>query len=211
MEKNPGETTEPIILDQFGHPIRRKTSKGNSSKSTAPAKRRQIKILERFGRHKWPAAIAFLLSALSLLVFLPRPVVSAPSVPFDPSSALSVSFDVTNNGITKLNDVNILVGVNFIRGPNGRPSLVGVPGFKSRFALDGWQHRQLSMDERITLNLSALIVGQTTSADIAVIVEYQPWILPLRREKVFRFATYQETDGSTHWRSWPTSASIPSR
>ena len=40
-------------------------------------------------------------------------------------------------------------------------------------------------------------------ADISIIVEYQPWLVPLRQEKEFRFATELGTDSRLYWASRP--------
>jgi hypothetical protein len=36
-------------------------------------------------------------------------------------------------------------------------------------------------------------------ADISIVVEYQPWLLPVRQEKEFRFATEPRIDGKLEW------------
>jgi hypothetical protein len=43
-------------------------------------------------------------------------------------------------------------------------------------------------------------VGSTTFADVELIAEYRPWILPWwHRRDVFRFKTYRDFDGRTRW------------
>jgi hypothetical protein len=36
-------------------------------------------------------------------------------------------------------------------------------------------------------------------ADISIIVEYQPWSMPMRQEKEFRFTTLPQSDGKLYW------------
>jgi len=59
-------------------------------------------------------------SALSLVVFLPRPTVLPPSVPLDQADQFSVSFDITNSGYIPLEDCTAYLGVGQIVGKDAR-------------------------------------------------------------------------------------------
>jgi hypothetical protein len=64
------------------------------------------------------------------------------------------------------------------------------------------------MDEKFTINLyGAIVVGDMrpagTGADIAIVVDYQPWFIPIRRRQIFRFVTQHFADGSFRWSSYP--------
>jgi len=45
-----------------------------------------------------------------------------------------------------------------------------------------------------------------TSADIRIVVQFQPWIMPWQRELEFRFVTQKGPDGGLHWAARPLEA-----
>ena len=61
------------------------------------------------------------------------------------------------------------------------------------------------MDERITITLADVCsIGppvQLSAADLSIVVSYKPWILPLPREKIFRFIARKQTNGLFYWYS----------
>jgi hypothetical protein len=65
-----------------------------------------------------------------------------------------------------------------------------------------WQHHNLSMDERFTINLQEAFPYKVDQADIAVVVTYKPWLFPFTATKRFRFVTYMNGT-QIHWGSWP--------
>jgi hypothetical protein len=147
---------------------------------------------------------------VAVLALLPRPVVSSPSVPFDPRNALSVSFDISNSNFVPLRDVSAYLGLGQLVGGKGSllsdepPSV----GYGSRFTNPEWQHHNLGMDERFTINLESMFRNMG-AADIAIVVSYRPWLLPITKEKIFRFVTGKRSDGVTYWRSWPVGEKLP--
>jgi hypothetical protein len=141
--------------------------------------------------------------SVSLVVFLPRPTVSPPSVPFDKNDKFSVSFNISNNGYIPLEDCTAMLGIGQILGRDVPFDPSFMPTFKSRFVMPAWQHHYLGMDDRFTVILSDLLRANVQSADIAIIVSYKPWFFPLHREKIFRFVTFKGTGASQYWRSWP--------
>jgi hypothetical protein len=147
--------------------------------------------------------------AASLVAFFPRPTVSPPSIPFDKNDRFSVSFDITNGGYVPLEDCEVSLGVGQIATKGARLDPSFLPTFKSRLVMPAWQHHTLRMDEKFTVVLSDLIRGNVESADIALIVSYKPWFLPIYREKAFRFVTFKQPDGQSYWRSWPIQEPLP--
>ncbi len=86
------------------------------------------------------------------------------------------------------------------------PSPSFIPSFKSRILIGQWQHHTIEMDERYSVPLTDSpfrFTYPTNFADIALIVSYRPWILPFRREKVFRFVTHKAENGNLYWYSLP--------
>jgi hypothetical protein len=137
------------------------------------------------------------------LVFVPRPIVSPPSTPFAQGNPLAVSFDVSNGGFIPLDDVGVSVGVGQIVSSHSRMDQNLIPNFNSRISNPDWQHHTLGMDGRFTVGLESMFAGGWGSADLAIVVSYKPWMLPFRREKLFRFVTFGSSDGNVYWRSWP--------
>jgi hypothetical protein len=147
--------------------------------------------------------------AAALTVFWPRPMVSAPSIPFDKTNPFSVSFDISNGGYLPLWDCGVGLGVGQIiniKGNHLDPSFI--PTFESRIINPAWQHHRLAMDERFTVALTDFL-DKAGAADIALIVSYKPWFVPINREKIFRFVTFKQADGNSYWRSWPIDEPLP--
>lgn len=143
--------------------------------------------------------------AVALLAFLPRPLVtlSDPVIPGDPWSANVV---VSNNNFIPLTDSTLEFGMGQITTVGRTPSPSFIPSFKSRILIGSWQHHTIEMDERYSVPLADSpfrFTYPTNFADIALIVSYRPWILPFRREKVFRFVTHKAENGNLYWYSLP--------
>ena len=68
--------------------------------------------------------------------------------------------------------------------------------------------KTLRVDDRFTVILSDFM-GNVDSADIALIVHYQPWFLPIDCEKKFRFISYKHWNGIHPWQSWPLHKKLP--
>jgi hypothetical protein len=153
------------------------------------------------------------------MVFAPRVVVSPPLQPVDPNNVLSASFDISNVGYVPLEDVGITVAI--IRAsfpgpppikwvtkmkPNGQPDFLH-SGL--HFVDPTWQHHSLGLDERLTINPESQISGIANEADMAVIVSYRPWMIPMHQKKPFRFVATKDGSGKTYWRSWPINEPAP--
>jgi len=155
-------------------------------------------------------AIATLVGGIAAaLVFLPR-ISVVPSDPVDAANPFSASFTIANNNFIPLRQVVASLGVGQIAGepreldPNFHPS------FESRLTMPAWGNHALDMDERFTITLSDMFNWpHVNAADIAIVVSYKPWILPLRREKVFRFITKRQTNRRLYWYSLPVGSPLP--
>ncbi len=159
-------------------------------------------------------AAATLLGGLAVVV--PRVAVSPPSAPVDPSNILSASFDIVNTGFLPLKDVGISVYVLSLSAPGtlrpltieGTQNSDGGQNFL-HFVNPTWQHHELGLDERLTINPESQIRGSVTTADMALGVSYKPWLIPIRLEKRFRFVAMKDGVGSIYWRSWPLNEPAP--
>jgi hypothetical protein len=155
----------------------------------------------------WVLGPATILGGIAaILVFLPRVTVSA-SDPPDPANPMSAAFTITNTNFIPLRSVDAALGIGQIMTLPAEPDPNFLPSFESRIDMPGWKGHDLDMDERFTMtpsDLFKLSPGALGGADIAIVVSYKPWILPWRREKVFRFIAKRQTNGQFYWYSLPT-------
>lgn len=156
----------------------------------------------------WKSFVVFSVFLGVFAILYPRPVVSPPSVPVDQNNRFSVSFDITNGGYIPLNDCGVFLGIGGIGGKGTKLNQSFNPSFKSRLTRPDWLHHNINMDERFSIVLSDLATGVEV-ADIAVVVSYNPWFLPIRMEKLFRFVTFKQSDSQIYWRSWPVDEPLP--
>jgi hypothetical protein len=83
-------------------------------------------------------------------------------------------------------------------GPNG-----------ARFYNQNWTNHELEPQEKFSTTLDPVLDWlvplqardsvTVTSAVITIVVQFQPWIIPWRREAEFRFATQKVPDGTLRW------------
>jgi hypothetical protein len=149
-----------------------------------------------------------------LVVLWPRP--SAASIdPIDPDNPFSSRITITNNSFVPLEDMEIGIHPQTIKAGNaqvlapGRQK--GDAGTVFTFTRPEWQHLLLDIDDSVTIT-PADILGPTggvsfgdqslLDADLSVIVRYNPWFVPFRRAKEFRFRTKQ-TNGKYYWYATP--------
>jgi hypothetical protein len=157
---------------------------------------------------------------LGALILFPRVVVSSPSGPMESGNIFDASLEVSNSGFIPLTDTGacLVVGriiARPIEGPNVGKGPKLRPGFRypdaekqTRACGNIWQHHNLSMDDRFTIKLTD-VLSRASEADIAVVVNYQPWFLPWRREKSFRFIAATDSTGKIDWRAWPFTEPSP--
>jgi hypothetical protein len=185
-------------------------TKRQRGKETPPNKaifRRVLKFLI--------AGIGIVASLLAFVALIPRVSVPVPSAAADPNNILSSSFEITNTGHVPLNDVSVKIAAGYIystKTGNGIHGILkgnGAPKFNITFELKSAQHHHLGLDDKITINPESNLTGFVDQADIAIIVEYQPWVIPIRREKYFRFIAMKDWQGNTYWRSWPVDEPAP--
>lgn len=169
---------------------------------------------EKAGQTKTRTRVVALLSGaatllgviMAALALLPR-VSVVPSDPVDPSNPFSASFTITNNNFIPLGEVSAWLGTGQVVTQPKKPSPGWIPNWQTRISKSEWKNHKLTMDERFTVTPADVVgLGPSASleyADIAIIVVYRPWILPLHREKVFRFDTRRQTNGLLYWYSKP--------
>lgn len=135
----------------------------------------------------------------ALLTFLPRPTVTVHG-PVDPSNVMSASFDIEERGFVPLRRVGAALAIRRLNV--GDAVFEGAPRFGTRFIRPEWRGQKLDMDDHLTVTPSDYFF-RATDGYIAIVVEYQPWFLPLHRERVFPFVTHRQTNGRLYWYALP--------
>lgn len=139
---------------------------------------------------------------LGYLALVPRPVVSQ-VVSAMPTNLLATSFSVTNNGYLPMYNTEFSCGV-INMDAKGKQKLGG--GFrivKPEQRASVIKYTQ-SYSAKCSQNLFGFIGENSekqpiTNADIEILVSFEPWLLPWREEKSFRFTTVTGDDNKLHW------------
>ena len=85
-----------------------------------------------------------------------------------------------------------------------------IPYFTGGIAYAPWLNHRIDMDERYEVSLNDLWdIKPLRFADIALVIYYRPWFLPINRKKVFRFITHKGQDGKLRWYAYPTGEAPP--
>jgi hypothetical protein len=160
-------------------------------------------------------ALATLIGGFAAVVmFLPRVLVSSPSALVDPNNMMSSSFEISNTGYVPLEEVSVKLAAAYMGGTAIRGAMPealksdGSPNFGILIGLRNSEHHYLDLDDHFTVNPESNLIGVKT-ADVVFIVSYRPWIIPIRKEKLFRFIAKKDARGNTYWRSWPAKEPAP--
>jgi hypothetical protein len=148
----------------------------------------------------------------AVITFLPR-VSVIPGDPVETGDPFSASFTITPSNVFPLRNVGAMVSmIEFEARPRPfneekRPQITDIDKLGG-FTRNEWNNHDLSMDEKFTISPYTTFVpanqfAVAAGADIAIVVEYQPWFIPIRRRQAFRFVTHRFADGSYRWYSYP--------
>jgi hypothetical protein len=157
----------------------------------------------------WLLGIATLIGGA--VVFLPRPTVTQGD-PVDSANAFSAPFTVTNTSVIPLEHVDIgLVIGQFTTAPAKIDPSWKVdwtnPDKRTTFFKPEWKNRYLGMDDKFTVTPDDVfrINGEARlgGGEIAIVVQYEPWFIPWKREKVSRFNAHQQSNGLWYWYAAP--------
>jgi hypothetical protein len=158
----------------------------------------------------WGLGIATVVGSTGILFLQPRPSVNPPGPP-DLTNPFNASFTITNTNIIPLRDVGVSIGViQVVMSPlpfneTKRPPLY-YPGRLPTITREDWNNHNLEMDEKYTITPDVIAPGRGASlggADVAIVVKYRPWFLPVERRRIFRFVTHNNGDGTFSWHSYP--------
>jgi hypothetical protein len=149
--------------------------------------------------------------AAALITFVPRVSVAATD-PVDQTQPFTSSFTIKNESIFPLRDVG--AGFGIIESDTmpvkfdeqNRPPLKPRPDI-FQFTKPQWNGHSLDLDDKFSINtehLDHMAGGAILSgADIYIVVHYQPWMIPWKKTRVFRFVTHHYENGSYTWLSRP--------
>jgi hypothetical protein len=153
--------------------------------------------------------------ASAVVVFLPSVSVSYGDLT-DPVDLLSAPITVKNDGIVRLKDVGIglgLCGIDFgknadKRGEQTKEACKSNGKLNSILKLTAWQHHTLVSGENYSISLHDLFkTNKDTNAqyaDISIVVDYRPWYWPFgMKPKQVRIVGQKDADDHFAWRFRP--------
>jgi hypothetical protein len=148
------------------------------------------------------AVAIFVGGAAAAVMFLPGVTVD-PEGPVDPFNPHPISFTIADANFIPLNNVNAYLVICYAVAAPAPPTQECQPPYKTRIFKAAWRDHSLATDQQFSIAIDDFLrfsaPAKFGSADISIIVEYRPWIFPIRQEKEFRFATELRTDGKLDW------------
>jgi hypothetical protein len=138
---------------------------------------------------------------LGIVVLWPRVSVEVNNSGNNPSV---VSFMESNAGYIPLENVTDAMALCYLDFEKMRISGNCAHLGNVRITPPQWKKHRLNIDGKNSLDMRDAFATygspmQVTAGDIAIIVTYQPWIVPITMEKQFHFATKVSNDGRTYW------------
>jgi len=153
-------------------------------------------------------AAAVLAGGTAAAVMLLPGVTVDPEGPVDTFNPYPISFAISDANFIPLNNVNVYLMICYAVAAPAPSAQQCQPPYKTRKFKAGWRDHSLTADRPFAIVLDDFLrfdaPAKFGGADISIIVEYQPWLVPVRQEKEFRFATDLGTDGKLYWVRRPT-------
>jgi hypothetical protein len=156
----------------------------------------------RQGRALRALAAAVLAGGTAAAIMLLPGVTVEPESPIDPANPYPIAFKIADGGFIPLADVNAYLVICYVAAA---PAPVAPPCQSPdirRFKA-AWRDHALARDQSFSIALDDFMhlpaAAKFGGADISIIVEYQPWSIPMRQEKEFRFTTLPQIDGKLSW------------
>lgn len=147
--------------------------------------------------------ISFLIASMGVVSFFPRLSVSQRGSVRE-HEALATIFDVTNQGLFPLKDLEIDCGADRLRSSQWG----GIRGIS--FAFPESRVARLEPAQTVTADCDRMIKGdQTLHGTMSVRVSYRPFLWPSRRGKKFLMASVQTDQGTWIWKFRGTSDFTP--
>jgi hypothetical protein len=157
----------------------------------------------RQGRSLRALAAAILAGGTAAAVLL-LPGVSVDSEgPIDPANPYPISFKIADANLIPLSNVNAYLAVCYVAAAPAPVTQPCQSPDKVRLFKAAWRDHALTRDQSFIIALDDFMrfaaPAKFGAADISIIVEYQPWSIPIRQEKEFRFTTLPQIDGKLYW------------
>jgi len=141
-------------------------------------------------------AIPMILTYLGLISYFPKLGVAFLD-PLDKKDPMTAPLEVSNDGVFTVRNLEFTwVPKNVLYSHGSR-----VSGSGQFVGPDGQRVRALSSGEKATLKsvLPSFFNAPIKSADLEIIVAYQPQFFPITFHKGFRFGTAPNSDGDVRW------------
>lgn len=157
----------------------------------------------RQGRALRALATALFVGGTAAAVLLLPGVTVTPEAPFDRANPYPISFKIADSNFVPLNNVNAYLVICYVAAaPAPVAQRCQTPG-KTLLFKAGWRDHALAADQSFTITLDDFMrftpPAKFGAADISIMVEYQPWLVPVRQQKEFRFTTLPQSDGKLYW------------
>lgn len=125
----------------------------------------------------------------------PLVTVVASDAPLNPSDVFTTPFTVSHIGYIPIRNVRFICYQNEIREVENR---IEIKGQTQRIITEN--PINLGVGQSTTVGCPLGVKGVTvSSADIAIIVCYYPWRIPVQRHQIQRFMTVKKADGTLRW------------
>lgn len=189
-------------------PNRRQRNRGHKLQPTVPHKRPTTPTtgasLSAGQRgQKWLVWIGLALTIIGAVIGVPSilPAISFVAGPYDVSSPLSTPFSVTNSGLLTIYAVNFVCKLNSVDSTMQQFSTLGLT---TEHLISNRLEPRDTFDVVCPLHELFKGTGPIKSADIEIVVSFQPKFLPLTRLKCARFITDTNPEGRLRWLQRPS-------
>jgi hypothetical protein len=155
------------------------------------------------GRALRALATAILCGGVAAAVMLLPGVSVDAAGPVDPAAPYPISFKIADANFIPLNNVNAYLVICYVAAAPAPPTQRCQSPDKARLFKAAWRDHALAADRSFSITLDDFMrfaaPAKFGGADISIVVEYQPWLIPVRLEKEFRFTTLPQIDGKLYW------------
>jgi hypothetical protein len=170
------------------------------SRGQAPS---DARAASKQGRALRALATAILCGGVAAAVMLLPGVTVDPEGPLDPGNPYPISFKIADANLIPLDNVNAYLVICWVAAAPAPLAQRCQSPDKVRLFKAAWRDHALTRDQSFTITLDDFMrfaaPAKFGGADISIIVEYQPWRIPIRQEKEFRFTTLPQIDGKLYW------------
>lgn len=169
----------------------------------SPRSAKDAQAARKQGRALRALAAALLAGGTGAAITLLPGVTVEPEGPIDPANPYPVAFKIADANFIPLDNVNAYLVICYVAAAPTPVAPPCQPPDKIRRFKAAWRDHALAKDQSFSIALDDFMRLPATAkfggADISIVVEYQPWSIPMRQEKEFRFTTLPQSDGKLYW------------